>query len=543
MQIEDRQVEGPFSGLLELLQRLLPCSGAGVTHRPAGELVREDLPVGGVVIDDQHAQPVEAFGDVHHQTCIGVLLAQRDLEPEQRTLAGLAAHADAPAHHLDQPLGDDQPEAGAAKAPGGRTVGLDKGAEQPGLCVLADADAAILDFEAETRLLRSLVEQPDADEDIAAAGEFDGVVHQVGQDLAHAHRVADDGHREVVRHAADHFEPLRFGRLGEQAAEVLDQLPEVEVDAFDIDLAGLDLRKVENVVDDRQEMLAGLVDGVGETLLLRVQRRLAQQLGHAQDAVHRRADLVAHGRQKLALRPAAGFGEVLRLVQVGGAPGHLGFQQVALGGQFAGRRLQRSERQYLHDGIHRDAQQQGEDPAAQGFPDQSAQRADDDDLADGDTRVVEGILAPDLWRGRDVASLRNKRTVLPENLHDLIGQRHWFTGDQSLHAILGKHPRIRVTGDQAAQCRRLDPGLEVKRSGQVAMGSEPVAEGNAQHRQERQQQRDTLNRAFKMAVAFVFGPGHGMMCPFCSRILRPCGECTNPRNFWVVGVGSFGNTK
>jgi hypothetical protein len=36
------------------------------------------------------------------------------------------------------------------------------------------------------------------------------------------------------------------------------------VDVLDLELAGLDLREVENVVDDRQQMLAGLIDGVGE---------------------------------------------------------------------------------------------------------------------------------------------------------------------------------------------------------------------------------------------------------------------------------------
>ena len=43
---------------------------------------------------------------------------------------------------------------------------------------------------------------------------------------------------------------------------------------------------------------------------MRPQLRLRQQLGHADDAVHRRADFVTHVGQERTLRPIGGFGRL-----------------------------------------------------------------------------------------------------------------------------------------------------------------------------------------------------------------------------------------
>ena len=69
----------------------------------------------------------------------------------------------------------------------------------------------------------------------------------------------------------------------------------------EVDLAGLDLREVEDVVDDRQQRVARRADRVGVVALLGVELRLGEQAAHADDRVHRRADLVAHRGQERAL--------------------------------------------------------------------------------------------------------------------------------------------------------------------------------------------------------------------------------------------------
>ena len=54
--------------------------------------------------------------------------------------------------------------------------------------------------------------------------------------------------------------------------------------------------------------------------LLGAERRVERELGHADDAVHRRADLVAHVREELALGPVGGLGRVLRLARAPRSP-------------------------------------------------------------------------------------------------------------------------------------------------------------------------------------------------------------------------------
>ena len=66
----------------------------------------------------------------------------------------------------------------------------------------------------------------------------------------------------------------------------------------DLQAVGFDFRQVENIVDDSQQCLARGLDRVDLFLLILVERRLGQQFGHANDAGHRRADLMAHVGQE-----------------------------------------------------------------------------------------------------------------------------------------------------------------------------------------------------------------------------------------------------
>ena len=59
-----------------------------------------------------------------------------------------------------------------------------------------------------------------------------------------------------------------------------------------------------------------IADGRGEVALLVVERRVEQQAAHADDGVHRRADLVAHGRQERALGLVGGLGGGARLLRL-----------------------------------------------------------------------------------------------------------------------------------------------------------------------------------------------------------------------------------
>ena len=126
----------------------------------------------------------------------------------------------------------------------------------------------------------------------------------------------------------------------------------LEVDRLHRDhhLARLDARQVEHVVDQREQMRAGVLD-VLDALELRHRRRPggveAQQLGEAEHRVEGSAQLVAHARQELGLgavgrferRPCLALGT--RDVQRGDVAQDHGHEDAALGDQLRERRLER----------------------------------------------------------------------------------------------------------------------------------------------------------------------------------------------------------
>ncbi|MFO1298247.1 MAG: hypothetical protein U1F25_18475 [Rubrivivax sp.] len=78
-------------------------------------------------------------------------------------------------------------------------------------------------------------------------------------------------------------------------------------------MAGLDLRQVEHVVDQRQQVLPGDIDLLEPLCAAQRGRVVApQQVRQADDRVHRRADLMAHVGQEARLRAAGPLGLVAR---------------------------------------------------------------------------------------------------------------------------------------------------------------------------------------------------------------------------------------
>ena len=150
---------------------------------------------------------------------------------------------------------------------------------------------------------------------MALLGEFHGIAEQVGDDLPEAADIADDMVWQARVDTHDQFQVL-FGDAGRnQRGDVLDRLGKRKRCRVERQLAGIDLREIEDVVDDGEQRVARLDDDVGEGLLTRIELGLGKQFGHTEHAVHRRADFMAH------------IGEEFRL----GAVGCLGLEQ-RLGG-------------------------------------------------------------------------------------------------------------------------------------------------------------------------------------------------------------------
>src|SRR6185436_21166290 len=76
---------------------------------------------------------------------------------------------------------------------------------------------------------------------------------------------------------------------------------QIKRDRLDGQLARLDLREIEDVVNDDQKRLGAGTGDLDELVLTGGQFGLVQQAKHAHDAVHGRADFVAHAGKKLPL--------------------------------------------------------------------------------------------------------------------------------------------------------------------------------------------------------------------------------------------------
>jgi hypothetical protein len=161
---------------------------------------------------------------------------------------------------------------------------------------------------------------PEADDlqaDLAVLGELDRVADQIGEHLANTQRIAEQVAGHIVRGADVQPEPLLGGQLAEQIQQAAQELLHVERRVLQLQLPRVDTALVEDVVQDAEQAAAGaqqllqIAPGHG------LQRAVQGQLGEPQDAVHRRADLVAHLREEPALGQGHGLGRLLGLAQLG----------------------------------------------------------------------------------------------------------------------------------------------------------------------------------------------------------------------------------
>ncbi len=235
--------------------------------------------------------------------------------------ARLAAHLERAAQQLRQLAGNRQPQAGATVTAIGRAVGLAKRLEHHRLLVQRNADTRIAHREGDL----PAVVAPNAQPHRTLFGELERVGQEVAQDLLDALTVGEQAGRRLVVDL--HVEMQRFFlRLGvEQVLQTLEHPRQVQQFGMDVELAGLDLGDVEDVVDQGQQVVAGRIDGAGELHLVVAEVAVGvvrQQLGEDQRAVERRAQLVGHVRQEFRLVATGplqilgmGFEQQLRFAQ------------------------------------------------------------------------------------------------------------------------------------------------------------------------------------------------------------------------------------
>lgn len=141
----------------------------------------------------------------------------------------------------------------------------------------------------------------DGEPHLAALGELDRITQQVDQDLAHARGIAHHHQRggQLISIVKAQAACLNDGM--HEIGQFLGQLRRFERLLHQFQLAGLDARQIERVVDQPQQMRTRLADRIDMAALFCVQRRGQQQLAHAQHAGHGRAHFMPSVARKFDL--------------------------------------------------------------------------------------------------------------------------------------------------------------------------------------------------------------------------------------------------
>ena len=255
--------------------------------------VCQDVAGGGIVVGDQHGQMLQLARVEPAARRLGAE-AQPGGEEKRAPHAGLALEPDLAAHQLHQPLADRQPETGAPVLAGRRHVGLGEGLEEARRLLRRHAGARVPDRKAQLDPLAGLLEQLRLQPDLAPFGELHGVVDEVRQDLAEAQGVAPQALRHRGRGVGQELEALLVRLLSGHGRDRRDHFVELERRRLEVELPRLDLREIQDVVDDPEQRCPGVVDLADVVPLLGSHRGLQREVREADDRVHRSPDLVAH---------------------------------------------------------------------------------------------------------------------------------------------------------------------------------------------------------------------------------------------------------
>ena len=199
---------------------------------------------------------------------------------------------------FDQPSRECQAQAGSLLMLR-RVSDLCELLEDPREVLLRDSDASVADRNEDL----SAVVPPGLDPYAAALGRvLDRVGEQVVEDLTEAPRIR---HGAVRADACDDLKTLPVRERADSGKHLTQRRTELQGLGVQLDPPGLDLGEVEYVVDEIQEVPAGVVDVLDplgwHAPSIAVGRLGAHQVAEAKDRVEGRAQLVAHAGQEIAL--------------------------------------------------------------------------------------------------------------------------------------------------------------------------------------------------------------------------------------------------
>ena len=167
--------------------------------------------------------------------------------------ARAALHPEFSVQQLDQPGANGQAESGPSELSSVRDVGLRERFENQLLLFWWNPDSSVPYREAQSYAGSAGGFQSDPYGHFATLCELDRVPHQVDQNLPHAMRVANQVVRYLRRDFAVQLEVLLAGCRGKGLYRDTQNVARLQQEAVDVQGAGLDVRKIQNVIDDGEQ--------------------------------------------------------------------------------------------------------------------------------------------------------------------------------------------------------------------------------------------------------------------------------------------------
>src|SRR5215813_6393551 len=222
------------------------------------------------------------------EPCSGIG-TDRQTHYKHRTFAQFARRRHIATHHARELAGDGEAETGAAEALRGRGISLAEFLEQLCLLLRRHADAAVGHGKLDPV---AFVNHPSRSQrDFALFGELARIAQQVEQYLPQPHGVHSQC-AEVLLGIDDEAVLVLLGKLTGGADDLIDKSYQINMLGIEFELAGLDLREVEYLVDEAQEVSTGGIHAAQrfQRLFRAEARRVADHhLGEPDDGVQRRA--------------------------------------------------------------------------------------------------------------------------------------------------------------------------------------------------------------------------------------------------------------
>src|SRR4029450_9303588 len=183
----------------------------------------------------------------------------------------------------------------------GQGIGLSEVLKQFRLLLRRHADAGIHNGKLDPVASVGHLAYPKGD--LALLRELAGIAQEIEQNLLEPHGIR--GKRAQVLLGFDNEAVLVLrGELSRGADDLVDEPGQIDTLGIEFELAGFDLREVEDLVDEAQEVGPGGIDAAQrlQRLFRAEARRVGDHhLGETDDGVERRAQLVAHAGEELRL--------------------------------------------------------------------------------------------------------------------------------------------------------------------------------------------------------------------------------------------------